>query len=139
MANPFESSAGFNPIVWVDGVHLPVSPSSCTWEQEDLSNAEAGRTEDGAMHKNRIGTITRIGLEFQNLPLETMYEIINIFSPEYIWVTYIDPATRVTSQWDTSYEKNEWFYVGNRNMIIHNARLNICEKLSFNIISRYPR
>ena len=134
MANPFESSAGFNPIVWVDGVHLPVAPSSCSWEQEDLSNAEAGRTEDGAMHKNRIGTITRIGLEFQNLPLETMYEIIHIFSPEYIWVTYIDPA-----KGGASYERNEWFYVGNRNMVIHNARLNICEKLSFNIISRYPR
>lgn len=134
MANPFESSAGFNPIVWVDGSHLPVTPSSCSWEQEDLSNAEAGRTEDGAMHKNRIGTITRIGLEFQNLPLETMYEIINIFSPEYIWVTYIDPA-----KGGASYERNEWFYVGNRNMVIHNARLNICEKLSFNIISRYPR
>lgn len=137
MANPFSSSAGFNPIVWVDGVHLPVSPSSFTWEQEDLSNAEAGRSEDGAMHKNRIGTVVRMGLEFQNLPLETMYELINIFSPEYIWVTYIDPASRTGSGDSANYEHNAWFYVGNRNLVVHNANLNICEKLSFNIISRY--
>ena len=133
-SNPFATSAGYNPIVWVDSVHLPVSPSSFSWEEEDLSNSEAGRSEDGAMHKNRIGTITRIGLEFQNLPLETMNALLEIFSPEYIWVTYIDPSVGASGD----YQRTEWFYVGNRNLSVKSARLNICEKLSFNIISRVP-
>lgn len=138
MANPFEHSGSFNPIVTVGGTALPVSPSSFSWEEEDLSNSEAGRSEDGAMHKNRIGTITRIGLEFQNLPLETMYSILNMFSPEYITVVYIDPATRSGSSPNYNYQKSDTFYVGNRNLTVKSARLNICEKLSFNIISQVP-
>lgn len=134
MSNPFWNGTDFNPIISVDGVSLPVTPSSFSWNQEDLSNASAGRSEDGVMHKNRIGMIRSAQLEWQNLPIKTMQTIINMFSPEYIMVVYIDPATGS----DYNYRRRELFYVGNRSVAVKNAALNICEKLSFNIITRNP-
>lgn len=134
MSNPFWNGTDFNPIISVDGVSLPVTPSSFSWTQEDLSNASAGRSEDGVMHKNRIGMIRSAQLEWRNLPIETMQAIINMFRPEYIMVVYIDPATGL----GYNYRRREVFYVGNRSVTVKNAALNICEKLSFNIITRNP-
>lgn len=134
MSNPFWNGTDFNPIISVDGVSLPVTPSSFSWNQEDLSNASAGRSEDGVMHKNRIGMIRSAQLEWRNLSIETMQTIINMFRPEYIMVVYIDPATGE----DYNYRRREVFYVGNRSVTVKNAALNICEKLSFNIITRNP-
>lgn len=132
--NPFYNGKDYNPIISVDGVALPVTPSSFSWIQEDLSNAEAGRSEDCVMHKNRIGTITSVQLGFSNLPLETMQRIIRMFTPEYVTVVYINPAVDPSY----GYRRTEVFYVGNRNLTVKNAALNICEKLSFNLIGRYP-
>lgn len=134
MSNPFWNGTDFNPIISVDGVPLPVTPSSFSWNQEDLSNASAGRSEDGVMHKNRIGMIRSAQLEWRNLSIETMQTIINMFRPEYIMVVYIDPATGE----GYNYRRREVFYVGNRSVAVKNAALNICEKLSFNIITRNP-
>lgn len=134
MANPFFNGTDYNPIISVDGVALPQCPSSFQWEQEDLSNAEAGRSEDGVMHKNRIGTIRGIKLEWKSLPVQMMNKILKMFAPEYITVVYIDPATDPYY----GYRRKEVFYVGNRSLSVYNARLNICEKLSFNLISRDP-
>lgn len=132
--NPFWNGTEYNPIISVNGVALPVCPSSFQWEEEDLSNSEAGRSEDGVMHKNRIGTIRGIKLEWQNLPLQMMQKILKMFSPEYFTVVYIDVATDPYY----GYRRSEEFYVGNRTLSLKSARLNICEKLSFNLISRVP-
>lgn len=132
--NPFWNGTDYNPIISVDGVALPVCPSLFQWEEEDLSNSEAGRSEDGRMHKNRIGTIRGIKLEWQNLPLQKMQKILSMFRPEYFTVVYIDVATDPYY----GYRRQEVFYVGNRTLSVKNARLNICDKLSFNLISRDP-
>ena len=55
--NPFNNGRDFNPIISVDGSRLVKCPTSYEWEKEDLSNATAGRSEDGVMHKNRIGSV----------------------------------------------------------------------------------
>lgn len=133
--NPFYNGRDYNPIISVDGVALPVSPSfPFEWEEEDLSNAKAGRTEDGVMHKNRIGSVRRCGLSFKNLPLQTTQKILAMFSPEYITVTYINPAIDPYH----GYRMTEVFYVGMRKVSVYSARLNICADLTFNIISRNP-
>ena len=87
------------------------------------------------MHKNRIGTITGIKLEWKNLPIQTMNQILKMFAPEYFTVVYIDPSEDAYY----GYRRKDIFYVGNRNLSVKNARLNICESLSFNLISRYGR
>ena len=132
--NPFWNGTDYNPIISVDGVALPKCPSAFSWEEEDLSNSEAGRSEDGVMHKNRIGMIRGVKLEWQHIPVQTAQKILRMFSPEYVTVVYIDPA--VDSYY--GYRREEVFYVGNRTVSLKNARLNLCEKLSFNLISQYP-
>ena len=42
-----------NPIYSVGGVTVPV-PSKYDWQLSDVSSKDAGRTEDGLMHKMRI-------------------------------------------------------------------------------------
>ena len=133
MSNPFWNGRDYNPIISVDGVALPVTPSAFSWTQEDLSNAAAGRSEDCVVHKNRMGMTSSAQLGFSNLPIETMQTLINMFSPEYISVVYIDPATSSAY----NYRRTDIFYVGNRSLTVKSAALNICEKLSFNIITRY--
>lgn len=132
--NPFWNGTDYNPIISVGGVALPKCPSAFDWEEEDLSNANSGRAEDGGMDKNRIGTITGLKLEWQNIPLQTAHKILKMFAPEYITVEYINPAD--DSQY--GYRREEVFYVGNRTLKVKNGRLNICERVAFNLISRYP-
>ena len=134
MDNPFYNGADYDPVISVDGVALPVCPSLYSWEEEDLSDKDAGRSEDGMMHKNRIGKIRKISLEWQNLPIHKMYKILRMFSPEYFTVVYIDPSTDPNH----GYRRQEVFYAGNRSIKLKSARLNICERLSFNLISRDP-
>lgn len=131
--NPFWNGTDFNPIISVDGRALPVCPSSYSWELEDLSDSEAGRSEDNEMHKNRTGQIRGLKLEWSNLPIQTMQKILKMFNPEYVEVLYIDPLTDPYF----GYRRTEVFYTGNRTLALYNARLNICEKLSFNLISQY--
>ena len=42
-----------NPIQSVGGVTVPV-PSKYDWQLSDVSSKDAGRTEDGLMHKEKI-------------------------------------------------------------------------------------
>lgn len=46
-----------NPIRSVDGKSIVRSPSSYLWKLEDVSAADAGRTEDTVMHKKRVGQL----------------------------------------------------------------------------------
>ena len=46
-----------NPIRSVDGKAIVKSPSSYLWKLEDVSAADAGRTEDTVMHKKRVGQL----------------------------------------------------------------------------------
>lgn len=116
-----------NPIAWVDGKEVPC-PSSCLWKLEDISAADAGRTEDTVMHKKRIGQLVGLELSWQNIDTATASEILKAFNPEYISVRYLDPmqGDYVTST----------FYVGNRSAPMYNATLGLWSDVSFNIIER---
>ncbi|MBQ3265200.1 MAG: hypothetical protein IJH07_05430 [Ruminococcus sp.] len=131
--NPFWNGTDYNPIISVDGVALPICPSAFEWEEEDLSDANAGRSEDYKMHKNRGGPIRRLSLEWQHIPIQTAQRIMSMFHPEYVTVLFVDPDTDP----NYGYRREESFYVGNRKLSMKNTRLNICSKLSFNLVSEY--
>ena len=132
--NPFLHNGTFNPIIGVDGVRLPVSPTKYEWVLEDLSNSEAGRTEDGVMHKNRIGQIRGLKLEFKYLDTGTAQKILFMFNPEYVRVEYIDPLT------DPYYGfgRISTFYTGDRTCVCYNASRDLWESITFNLIEQYP-
>lgn len=117
----------YNPIQSVDSAVIP-SPSSFQWEREDLSDSSAGRTEDGLMHKNRIGYKVAVSLSWNNIPTAKASQILKAFNPEYVSVKYLDP------------EEGEYitkkFYVGNRSAPMYNCRLGVWSNISFKIIEQ---
>ena len=56
----------YNPIQSVDGVAVPC-PSKYDWKLSDVSDGDAGRTEDGLMHKMEVAQKVHIELEWQNI------------------------------------------------------------------------
>lgn len=119
--------ASTNPIKSIDGKSIPC-PSSYVWKLEDTSQSDAGRTEDGVMHKKRIGQVVGLELSWQNIPTDKVSKILKAFNPEYITVEYLDPMAG-------GYKKLE-FYVGNRSAPMYNAAKGLWSNVSFNIIDR---
>ena len=116
-----------NPIQKVgDNTNIP-APSKYDWKLSDVSSADAGRTEDGKMHKERITSKVHIELEWQNVNDTDATTILTAFQPEYIEVKYFD------------YKSNDFltktFYVGDRAVSAY-SRAKKIGTISFNIIER---
>ena len=119
--------AKLNPIKSVDAVEI-LAPSSYQWEREDLSNSSAGRTEDGKMHKNRIGHKIAVSLGWQNVSTADASKILKAFEPEYVDVRYLDPQVGGFT--------TKTFYVGNRTAPLYNSELGVWSNISFKIIEQ---
>lgn len=117
----------YNPIKSVDGVSIPV-PSVYQYTLEDVSESEAGRTQDGTMQKMKIGEICSLSLKWVGLTTAEVSTILTAFTPEYFDVNYLDAKAG-------QYLTRE-FYVGNRTAPMYNNRLGLWENVSFNIIQR---
>ena len=116
----------FNPIRSVDGDEIPC-PSKYDWKLSDVSAADAGRTEDGLMHKMKIAQKVHLELEWQNVSDTVASTVLSAFQPQYIDVRYYDYRTK-------SFQTKE-FYVGDRSVTSHNRTRGI-STVSFNIIER---
>lgn len=106
---------------------LPV-PSEYTVELQDVSQPDAGRTQDGKMHKKRIGQLRKLHLKWWNIDTATVYQILSAFQEEYLEVFFWDPVRGQYSQ--------NIFYVGDRNMPAYSGVLDIWSDLEFNLIQR---
>ena len=98
------------------------------WEKEDLSDSSAGRTEDGKMHKNRIGSKVAISLSWQNVKTSVASQVLKAFKSEYVEVNYLDP--------EEGKYVTKTFYVGNRTAPLYNSNLGVWSNISFKIIER---
>lgn len=117
-----------SPITHVNGVAFNIVPSAYVYKLEDVSDSEAGRTEDVVMHKKRIGQVVAIDLEWAGVSIADCSTILTTFNPEYVNITYLDAKA---GSWLTAE-----FYVGNRNAPLYNATLGVWEKVSFSCIKR---
>ena len=77
------------PMLTVDGVTVP-DPASFKWAIEDVSNSDAGRTEDFVMHKNRGAQKRKLTLGWSVKTWHDASVILRAFNPEYISVRYPD-------------------------------------------------
>ena len=102
-------------------------PSKYDWKFSDVSSADAGRTEDGLMHKMRIAQKSHIELEWQNRDGVDMYAILNAFDPEYVEVNHWDYKQKAFV--------SKVFYVGDRTVTTYSRIMDI-ETLAFNIIEQ---
>lgn len=106
------------------------TPSALDWGINDISASDAGRTQDGIMHKNRVARKRKIALKWANpTPSETS-SILSAFSGEYVNVTYFDPLdgrleTRTFYSGDQSAPVKIW--------TVNNKRYS---EVSFDIIER---
>lgn len=117
-----------NPIKKVGSNTSIPCPSKFDWKLSDVSSADAGRTEDGKMHKERIAQKVHIELEWQNLNNDTTIQtILTAFQPEYINVEYFDYK-------DMAYVTKK-FYVGDRTVSAL-SRSKTISTISFNIIEQ---
>lgn len=117
----------YNPIRKVDNAYVP-SPSVYTYGLQDVSDPDAGRTEDALMHKNRIAQKVTLGLAWNNIPTSAVSAILQAFDPEYVTVEYLDAkaGTYLTKT----------FYVGDRSAPMYSSILNIWQNVTFNLIER---
>ena len=118
----------YNPINSVGGITVPC-PSSYQWKLSDVSDSDAGRTEDAVMHKMTIDKKVHLELKWQNVTTAQASTIINAFSRiEYFSVRYLDPMAG-------GYQ-TKTFYVGDRSAPSYNTFLGLWSDVSFNIIEQ---
>ena len=112
----------------VDGVDCPI-PSEFSWSIQRVSSPDSGRTIDGIMHVEQVTQKEKIGLKWLGCTPETASQILTMFNPEYIHVTYRCPLTNsvVTKEFYTGDRSAPyyWWCDGGRH-----------ESISFNIIER---
>lgn len=118
----------YNPISSVGGVTVPC-PSSYEWKESDVSDSDAGRTEDAKMHKMMIAKKVHLELSWQNVTTADASTILQAFTAsEYFNVTYLDPKAN-----DYLTKK---FYVGDRSVPSYNVRQGLWKNVSFNVIEQ---
>lgn len=117
----------YNPIRKVGNVTIPC-PSEYVYKLSDVSAADAGRTEDGKMHKMRITQKVHIELAWNYIDTETASQILTAFNPEYLSIQYLDPMAGgyVTKT----------FYVGDRAAPCYNVAMDKWTNVAFNIIEQ---
>lgn len=117
----------YNPIQSVGGVAIPC-PSKYDWKLSDVSSADAGRTEDGKMHKEMIAQKVHIEMEWQNISDSDARAVLTAFNAsEYLSVRYYD--------YKSMGFLTKTFYVGDRSVTSYNRLLGI-STVSFNIIEQ---
>lgn len=75
----------------VDGHAISRDPSEMTWGLQAVNASDAGRTQDGTMHTNRVTVKRKIALTWNIVHQSQAAEILKAFLPEYVSVTYFDP------------------------------------------------
>jgi hypothetical protein len=103
-------------------------PSGYTFNLSDVSDSNAGRTEDTMMHKNMLGSCVHLGLEWSYITPAQAQEIMTAFAPEYFAVEFLDVRTGTYS--------SKYFYAGDKSATMTQTPMGVRYTLSFNIIQR---
>lgn len=121
--------ARHNDMIRVNGKKI-LTPSVFQPSLQDISAADAGRTQDTIMHKNRKGKKRKIQLAWNGVNKEQAHSILQAFKDEYFRVTYYDPW-----EGDTI---TKTFYSGDQSAPVKTWMVNkkIYEQVSFDIIER---
>lgn len=116
-------------MIYVNGIKMKI-PSAFTWGLMDLTDDDAGRTQDGKMHKSRIGQKRKLSIAWNHPTKEETTDILKAFNPEYVQVTYPDSLS--------GQDETREFYVGDKSApvkmwTVHNK---LYEQISFELNER---
>ena len=107
---------------------LPV-PGAMTYGLQDISAANAGRTESTKMMKDRIGKAPKIELTYNNQYTDTITTALSLVKNEYIYILYQDLEN------GGEYAYGE-FYRGDVTAQVYNGVLDIWSSTKFSLIKR---
>lgn len=100
------------PLLRIDGEDMP-TPSKFSITLNDLDSEETGRSIDGNLHRDVIGTNFRtIDVEWKTMTREDLQKFLNAVSKANFTVTYYDPIQ------DSLISKT--MYAGNRKIDMYN-------------------
>lgn len=118
-----------NTMIKVNGVAIK-TPSVFQPSLQDISAADAGRTQDALMHKNRVSRKRKIQMAWNMVTPTEAHAILSAFKDEYFRVTYYDP-------WDGG-TVTKTFYSGDQSAPVKTWNVNNkrYEQVSFDIIER---
>lgn len=114
-------------LITIGGVVIP-TPSDYSVGIQDISKAE--RNANGTMIIERIATKRKIELSWKLLSKEQLNQILNLVSPVFFQVTYVDPQVGGT--------KTGTFYAGDRNCGVLDFKNGIprYRDIKFNLVER---
>lgn len=107
---------------------LPV-PGAMTYGLQDISAANAGRTESTTMMKDRIGKAPKIELTYNNQYTDTITTALSLVKNEYIYILYQDLEN------GGGYAYGE-FYRGDVTAQVYNGVLDVWSSTKFSLIKR---
>ena len=107
---------------------LPV-PGAMTYGLQDISAANAGRTESTMMMKDRIGKAPKIELTYNNQYTDTITTALSLVKNEYIYILYQDLEN------GGEYAYGE-FYRGDVTAQVYNGVLDVWSSTKFSLIKR---
>lgn len=101
--------------IQIDGV-VVATPSTYSYDIEDLSSEETGRTLDGVMHKDVVAVKDYYTCEWKHLSWEQAAQILNL----------VDGKTQVSARLIDPRRPGQYicgqFYVGKRSGALNNLR-----------------
>lgn len=123
----------YSPIHWVaanaegtqDLLYVR-SPSKYEYQLQDVSAPDSGRTEDGLMHKDRVGQVCKLVMSWDNIDTQSVSQLLQIFQPEYLYAEYLDAYTGAY--------RIDRFYVGDRSAPLYNSKRGLWSSVAFNLI-----
>lgn len=129
MANKHMIRVGDSPTsMWA----IEPDPAALTWGLQDVSAADAGRTQSGQMYKMQISQKVTLDLTWTFLTPEQSSSILRAFSKEYVWVQYFDPMNNGwrTAEFYTGDRSApfQWFQIPNRDTLISQVKFKIIER-----------
>lgn len=93
-------------VLKINGVNmLPyIVQNGIKWQRNDIDGANAGRTMDGTMHRERVTSKVRLDVTCLPLSSEDASVVLNTIYPEYVEVEYTDPmeGLRITQMYSNN-------------------------------------
>lgn len=80
-------------VLKIDGIDMMpyIVQNGIKWSRNDVDGANAGRTMDATMHRQRVAEKARLDVTCLPLPSEHAAIVLNAIRPEYFEVEYMDP------------------------------------------------
>ena len=116
-----------NPIISVNGASCPC-PSAYEYGFYDVSMSDSGRTEDGTIHKNRIGSSVKLQMQWNAVTPAVASQILKLFGDEYFTLVYFDD--------NDGANRTGTFYRGDVSVTTIATAIGYRKDVSFNVIER---